>query len=49
MLRRYNLFVGHILTLKRTPIYIRYRNTLFNSTYMRYLEFVAVVQLISCV
>ena len=49
MLRRYNLFVGHTLTLKRTPIYIRYRNTLFSSTYMRYLEFVAVVQLISCV
>ena len=43
MLRRYDLFVGNILTLKRTPIYIRYRKILLNSTYMRYLEFVAIV------
>ena len=49
MLRRYNLFIGHILTLKCTPIYIRYSKVLFNSTFMRYLEFVAIVQLLSCV
>ena len=49
MLRRYNPFVGHILTLKHTPIYIRYRKILFNSTFMRYIEFVAVVQLLSCI
>ena len=35
-----------ILTLKCTPIYIRYSKVLFNSTFMRYLEFVAIVQLL---
>ena len=37
--RIYNLFVGYIkLTLKCIPIYMRYRNTLSDPTYMRCLE-----------